>query len=390
MPGSSFIPLLSTFFSFASITASCSRFVFVNTEWSLENLTEISCKLAYLLSTIAFRLCSWVLIATYLESFSLIIVAAILACNLGILMSLQSKLDVEPLLHSFYSLFFPVVHFSLFGKALEKRQAWRLTAALSLAGNIVLALALLVLPVIGRAYFLELLSLQVHTGQRTLPFVLFIGALSVLSLALTYHSTFGRLRMISEDLAKLAVPAVVSLVIVGTLVSNGTTMYVMKSEEVILPLNNSCYNPGLCKSRPIHVSTYENIEDCITQCQNFEGCKYYGILTDTKQCVLAGDCARVTMTYKKDRSLHGSCGKLALTLLSKHAHHIYLLVHGVWSAWGEWSSCDKACGRGIHRRSRTCTNPSPMGGGKQCAGKSLETEHCKNRDCGEYFFLQEC
>ena len=312
MPGSSFIPLLSMFFSLASIAASCSQFVYVNTSWTRDNLGEISAKASYLLSTLLFRLFAWVLIATYLESFSLVVIGAVLIGNLAVLLCLQNELDIEPILHSVYSLFFPAIHFSLFGKPLEKRQAWRLTAALTLAGNIILTLALLTLPVIGNAYFLQFLSLQVETGLNALPFVLFFGALSAMSLSLTFHSTFGKPMIFTGDLANVAVPAMSALLIFGTAISGGLAVHSMRGEELILPQNTSCYNPGLCKARPIHISGYENIEDCITQCQNFDGCQFYGILTDTKQCILTSECARVTMAYKKDRSNYGTCGKLVL------------------------------------------------------------------------------
>ncbi|XP_022803075.1 coadhesin-like [Stylophora pistillata] len=56
-------------------------------------------------------------------------------------------------------------------------------------------------------------------------------------------------------------------------------------------------------------------------------------------------------------------------------------VNGGWSNWGDWGQCSASCGDGQHARSRTCTNPPPSGGGAQCSGDSQETRTCKNGPC---------
>jgi Thrombospondin type 1 domain/Calcium-binding EGF domain len=60
-------------------------------------------------------------------------------------------------------------------------------------------------------------------------------------------------------------------------------------------------------------------------------------------------------------------------------------VHGNWSAWSEWSSCSKTCGRNAHRvRTRTCTNPAPKSNGRPCEGENIEYEECKLKACSNY------
>ncbi|XP_029193760.2 A disintegrin and metalloproteinase with thrombospondin motifs 4-like [Acropora millepora] len=49
---------------------------------------------------------------------------------------------------------------------------------------------------------------------------------------------------------------------------------------------------------------------------------------------------------------------------------------GGWSAWGPWSNCSVFCGLGRKYRTRTCTNPPPSGGGKDCVGPSRQMRFC--------------
>ena len=56
-------------------------------------------------------------------------------------------------------------------------------------------------------------------------------------------------------------------------------------------------------------------------------------------------------------------------------------VDGQWSKWNDWSACSRTCGIGQKRRSRTCTNPPPANGGKDCVGNKDETRECSNRIC---------
>ncbi|XP_053388061.1 A disintegrin and metalloproteinase with thrombospondin motifs adt-1-like isoform X2 [Mercenaria mercenaria] len=56
-------------------------------------------------------------------------------------------------------------------------------------------------------------------------------------------------------------------------------------------------------------------------------------------------------------------------------------VDGHWASWGHWGHCSVTCGDGTKGRNRTCTNPSPSGGGKTCAGSSASTTACSSKAC---------
>ena len=60
-------------------------------------------------------------------------------------------------------------------------------------------------------------------------------------------------------------------------------------------------------------------------------------------------------------------------------------VDGKYTEWTEWSTCDKTCGNGTKYRSRTCQNPPPVGGGRNCLEQNLgpaeESAPCMSTFC---------
>ncbi|XP_029943604.1 SCO-spondin, partial [Salarias fasciatus] len=58
-------------------------------------------------------------------------------------------------------------------------------------------------------------------------------------------------------------------------------------------------------------------------------------------------------------------------------------VHGLWSAWTEWSDCDSGCGGGVRQRNRSCSDPPPKNGGLDCEGMSRQSQSCNQQPCGE-------
>lgn len=60
-------------------------------------------------------------------------------------------------------------------------------------------------------------------------------------------------------------------------------------------------------------------------------------------------------------------------------------VHGGWSEWSSWQSCSKSCGRGTRIRSRSCNNPLPAHGGRDCSGSDRLSEDCYKPTCPGYF-----
>ena len=56
-------------------------------------------------------------------------------------------------------------------------------------------------------------------------------------------------------------------------------------------------------------------------------------------------------------------------------------VDGGWGPFSDWSQCSAPCGGGVQLRNRTCDNPAPKNGGKQCTGVSVEQRTCNAQQC---------
>ena len=70
-----------------------------------------------------------------------------------------------------------------------------------------------------------------------------------------------------------------------------------------------------------------------------------------------------------------------LTILS------YYTVDGRYSMWSNWTECSATCGGAIQTRNRTCNNPMPMYGGRDCYGDKEERRICAQSFClGKFSF----
>ena len=54
---------------------------------------------------------------------------------------------------------------------------------------------------------------------------------------------------------------------------------------------------------------------------------------------------------------------------------------GGWSEYGDWGFCSTDCGGGFKTRKRTCDNPTPRFGGKDCIGDDTEVSACNTEPC---------
>jgi Thrombospondin type 1 domain. len=64
-----------------------------------------------------------------------------------------------------------------------------------------------------------------------------------------------------------------------------------------------------------------------------------------------------------------------------------IAVNGGLSQWSSYSKCSKTCGMGTQTRSRTCTNPPPQFGGKNCNGLLKDSRKCQEKHCPGNLFI---
>ena len=59
------------------------------------------------------------------------------------------------------------------------------------------------------------------------------------------------------------------------------------------------------------------------------------------------------------------------------------IVNGGYSDFKPYGVCSKSCGGGEETLKRTCTNPPPSNGGKDCSelGPESTTRECNNQKC---------
>ena len=64
-------------------------------------------------------------------------------------------------------------------------------------------------------------------------------------------------------------------------------------------------------------------------------------------------------------------------------------IDGGYSDWSECSGCTLSCGGGTQTLVRTCTNPPPSDGGKNCSelGPAYKLVSCNEQECRKYFDL---
>ena len=62
-------------------------------------------------------------------------------------------------------------------------------------------------------------------------------------------------------------------------------------------------------------------------------------------------------------------------------------IDGNYTEWTKWSDCSASCGGGSQTRTRTCTNPPPQYGGKNCEelGPDNQTQECNPDPCREFY-----
>ena len=102
-------------------------------------------------------------------------------------------------------------------------------------------------------------------------------------------------------------------------------------------------------------------------------------------------CSRTCGTGKMNRSRYctnpkpqyegSNCSHLGLPVEVRPCFSRHCPVHGGFSEWSKFSECLRPCGVGLRNRTRYCTNPEPMYGGRDCRGEQIEFQVCNVFPC---------
>lgn len=78
---------------------------------------------------------------------------------------------------------------------------------------------------------------------------------------------------------------------------------------------------------------------------------------------------------------HGGNNCLGMSTERRTCTELPCPVHGGWSQWSEYGPCSVNCNTGIKVRTRTCSDPTPMHGGRDCVGSANESVICNSHRC---------
>ncbi|XP_063400323.1 A disintegrin and metalloproteinase with thrombospondin motifs adt-1-like isoform X2 [Mytilus trossulus] len=147
---------------------------------------------------------------------------------------------------------------------------------------------------------------------------------------------------------------------------------------------------GWKRCRRSRIAYYQSYKTCTRKCPPVDGnwsswTSWISWSTCTKNCGTGGQVRTRTRSCTNPMPLNGGkqCPGLTTGIERRQCNTHPCPVDGKWSSWTSWSSwstCTKKCGTGnqVRTKTRSCTNPKPLYGGKQCPGLTIGVE---NRQC---------
>ncbi|XP_035696727.1 uncharacterized protein LOC118430123 [Branchiostoma floridae] len=116
----------------------------------------------------------------------------------------------------------------------------------------------------------------------------------------------------------------------------------------------------------VHVwSTWSAYSPCSQSCGD-------GVRTRTRQCHHVDGSPSI--------ECEGAAGK-ALQTQEIACDLDHCPVHGGWTSWEAWGACSQSCGAAVQQRVRSCSDPTPVFGGKGCPGSRTQQRQCHQDPC---------
>ncbi|XP_074624580.1 SCO-spondin-like isoform X4 [Acropora palmata] len=132
-------------------------------------------------------------------------------------------------------------------------------------------------------------------------------------------------------------------------------------------------------------------KDCVGESEEIRPCNQFPCPVDggwaswkpwsTCPVTCGGGVQSRNRTCTKPPPTHGGEDCQGDGLMTRSCNESPCPVNGNWTEWKAWSRCSVTCGGGRQSRSRTCTNPPPQHGGKECSGVEEEVRTCNDFPC---------
>ena len=72
----------------------------------------------------------------------------------------------------------------------------------------------------------------------------------------------------------------------------------------------------------------------------------------------------------------------------RHGQYLFVFsaIDGGYTDWSKPSECSVTCGGGTQTLTRTCTNPPPSNGGRDCSslGPAQKKQNCNTQECRRF------
>ncbi|XP_069066851.1 SCO-spondin-like [Pleurodeles waltl] len=173
----------------------------------------------------------------------------------------------------------------------------------------------------------------------------------------------------------------------------GSTPYIVVPTATLSPWIGSSLSPSTCSAKQYSCGTGECLP-FYKRCNLQLDCQDGSDEANCVDCILSAwtswsacsqSCGLGVIFRRRDvlreRLPGGQCEGAEFD--SRTCFNQACPVHGAWTPWSDWSTCDVECSGGVRSRSRSCEDPPPKNGGKPCFGDAIQTEACNLQPCGD-------
>ncbi|XP_068704515.1 uncharacterized protein [Montipora foliosa] len=150
--------------------------------------------------------------------------------------------------------------------------------------------------------------------------------------------------------------------------------------------SRTCTNPTpTSDGAPCSGSNFETKLECVSPCPTSPLDGGWGPWTPWTQCSrtcgAGGELLRRTRHCTMPPVMNGGKPCLGNGTETAMACFAPCPVNGGFGLWAQWSTCSQSCGTGTQSRTRVCSNPTPVNGGLNCSGEYSQAKSCKVASC---------